>query len=128
MKDLILKGSHKKDKELKNFDIIKSNISCIKGKCSQPRKTMVYNQNQLTISKKANNEFYIYHMFDSYKDNYNGRWYDAKFDLSKSLNHKDKTIVTVMKFEDFDLGNKYDVKIVIYFNESGWNKILQIIK
>lgn len=126
-KKIILKGSYKKDKELKNYDILKSSISCLKAKCSQPKKNMVFLQNQITLSKNENNTFYIYHMYDSYKDKYSGRWYNGAFDLAKSLNHKNKSLTTKMTFEDENTFRQYGVKIIIYFNENGWSKLIKLL-
>ncbi len=127
-KKIVLRGSHQRDKELKTFDIIKSTITCIKLKCGLPKKTMIFFQNQLTISKNDNDTFYIYHMYDSYKDKYSGRWYNGIFNLVKSLNHKNKSLNTKMKFEDEISFKNYDVKIEVFFNDDGWKKILKMIK
>jgi hypothetical protein len=125
-KDLVLKGSYKGVKELKRYDIMTCMISCIGKKCYQPKKDMIYMQNKITINKKGDT-FYIYHMYDSYEDTYSGRWYDTKFDLIKALNPKNKSIVTKKLFEDEETLKTYNVKVTIYFNESGWDKLMKYI-
>ncbi len=106
---------------------VKSSISCLGKKCYQPRNTMIYDDNKITIKKK-DELFYIYHSFNSKKDKYSGRWYNTKFDLIKSLNEKNKSINNKMTFEDDDTSRKYKVKIEIFLNEKDWKNIMKLVK
>ncbi len=108
---------------------VKSNISCLGKKCYQPRNIMIYDDNKITI-KKREELFFVYHMFYSKKDKYDGRWYETKFDLIKSLNEKNRSINNKMTFEEEDSGKfkKYKVKIEIFLNEKDWKKLLKFVE
>lgn len=122
----------KKGVKLNNNEIIESNITCVGKKCFQPKKIQIYNDNKINIniSKNSNNKFLIYHIYKSDKDKYSGRWYDLNFNLAKSLNYKNNSLSTKMTFEDIyeEKLHKYNVKIIIYFNDKGWKKILKFIE
>jgi hypothetical protein len=116
--------------KLNNNDIIGCTISCIGKKCYQPKKIMIYNDNKINISIRNNNKFFVYHIYKSKKDKYSGRWYDLNFNLTKSLNYKNNCLSTKTIFEDIykDKLHKYNVKIIINFNDKGWKKILKFIE
>ena len=121
----------KKELKLNNNDITESIISCGGKKCYQPNKIMIYNDNKINISiGKNNNKFFIYHIYKSKKDKYSGRWYDLNFNFKKSLNYNNNSLSTKMTFEDIyeEKLHKYNVKIIIHFNDKGWKKILKFIE
>jgi len=120
----------KKELKLNNSDITESIITCVGKKCFQPKKIQIYNDNKINITISNNNKFLIYHIYKSGKDKYSGRWYDLNFNLPKSLNYKNNSSSTKMIFEDIykEKLHKYNVKIIIYFNDKGWKKILKFIE
>ena len=120
----------KKELKLNNNEITESNITCVGKKCFQPKKIQIYNDNKINISNSNSNKFLIYHIYKSNKDKYSGRWYDLNFNLPLSLNYKNNSLSTKMTFEDIyeEKLHKYNVKIIIYFNDKGWKKILKFIE
>lgn len=91
--------------------------------------------NKLSINYDIKNNFYIYHSYDSvdkkFNKTYNGRWYLRNFiPDSKTLNHKNKTLNILFKntdWEDLYTGkiNNKNVKIQIFFSESGFKKLIK---
>ena len=117
-----LSGSYsgvKKFKKMKKFDIIKSEIIIKKKK-------NICQKNQIFLHFK-NNKLYIYHSFNSIKNDYSGRWYNV--DLIKTGKYKldNKKFVFTHKYKDWEIFNKNTYKttnaeIKIYFTENGWKK------
>lgn len=130
MSKLILKGSIYGTKKIKTYsqpDILYSNVDKVLSQ-----------SNVLSIRfNKENNDFYIYHLYDTYDKNlnkiYSGRWYIGDFiPNKKSFNSKDKTLNILLKkvpWEDFNSGKTKikNVKIKIFFTQKGFNKILNYV-
>ncbi len=120
-----LKGSYtgvKKFKQLKNPDILYSII-----KLPTPEKC---EKNELTIDQKQNNEYFVYHMYDSIVNNYSGRWYKTNFIKNdfKFNDNKMKVTYIIPEYE-IELPTYHvinNVKVDIYFTPKGYKKLLQI--
>jgi hypothetical protein len=128
MSKIVLKGSMYGSKSIKTYsnpDILYSKVG-----------NNICQINDLRI--KYNNEkkkLYIYHSYDSVDNNFNkiysGRWYLVNFTpYLKTLNHKNKTFNTLLKnieWQDFNTGKIQikNVKIKIFFSESGFKKIIK---
>ena len=121
---IILNGSYngvKKFKKMKKFEIIKSEIIIKKKK-------KLCQKNQVNLDYK-NNKLMIYHIFDSIKNNYHGRWYNVN--LMDGNNYKldnNKFIFTYKhkEWEDWDNNNKItNADIKIYFTKDGWVEFIK---
>ena len=104
----------KKYKEMKNPDILYSKID--KGK--------ICKQNKITISKKGENHFYVYHMYDSIDSNYSGRWYNTQLTKDKLKFNDTKLMVTYI-IPEYD--TKKNVEVEIYFTPKGYKKLLKTL-
>jgi|SaaInlStandDraft_4_1057021.scaffolds.fasta_scaffold196416_2 hypothetical protein len=112
-----LQGSYtgvKKYKEMKNPDILYSKID--KGE--------ICKKNKITISKKGENRFYVYHMYDSIDSNYSGRWYDTQITKDKLKFNDTKLMVTYI-IPEYDI--KKNVEVEIYFTPKGYKKLLKTL-
>lgn len=103
----------------------------------------ICNMNNLSIKYNIDkNNFYIYFSYNSINDNFNkkysGRWYSLDFiPNSKTLNYKDKSLnISISnsntEWENFDTNqiqkNKKNIKIKIFLNEKGFEKLIKILQ
>jgi hypothetical protein len=78
------------------------------------------------------NYYYIYHTFDSYIDNFFGRWYNTNITL-KSFQWDFLNYIIIYYIPEWEIDYpKYyvikDVPIYIYFTEEGFRKFKKYIK
>ncbi len=114
--EIKLKGSYvgvTKIKPMKNPDIIKSKIL-----------SKICEINNLTISTKPNNEYFIYHSYYTKDRKWGGRWYCTKFTKNNFKYNDNKMMVTYIIPEWNDTKKK--VPIEIYFTEKGYKKLNKI--
>jgi hypothetical protein len=109
----------KKFRALKNPDILHSKV-----------KNKKFEINKLSIDRKKNDQFFVYHMINSI-DGYSGRWYNTRLSVNDlDLNDKQRKLTYINpEWEDLDTGKiKQNVPITIYFTEKGWHKLKKVLR